>query len=109
MSPRQTNGSPRRRKIARQAVLDPTFQPERSAKGPSAGARQRRGFDPDTFLATIGEGRKILPFVKKQTIFTQGDNADAVFYLQEGKVRLTVVSKTGKVATIGILNEGSFF
>jgi CRP-like cAMP-binding protein len=60
-------------------------------------------------LATIGEGRKILPFEKKQTIFTQGDSADAVFYIQEGKVRLTVVSKIGKEATIGILNEGSFF
>ena len=46
---------------------------------------------------------------KKQTIFAQGDVADAVFYIQEGKVRLTVVSKTGKEATIGILSEGNFF
>ena len=46
---------------------------------------------------------------KKQTIFTQGDVADAVFYIHKGKVRLTVVSKTGREATIGILNEGSFF
>jgi CRP/FNR family transcriptional regulator, cyclic AMP receptor protein len=69
----------------------------------------KREFDPDTFLATIGEGRKILAVTKKQTIFTQGDVADAVFYIQTGKVRLTVVSKTGKEATIGILNEGDFF
>ena len=48
-------------------------------------------------------------FSKKQNIFTQGDPADAVFYLQTGKVRLTVVSKTGKEATIGILSDGSFF
>lgn len=48
-------------------------------------------------------------FPKKHTIFTQGDPADAVFYLQTGKVRLTVVSKTGKEATIGILSDGSFF
>jgi CRP-like cAMP-binding protein len=48
-------------------------------------------------------------FPKKHTIFTQGDRADAVFYLQTGKVRLTVVSKTGKEATIGILSDGSFF
>jgi len=46
---------------------------------------------------------------KKQTIFAQGDEADAVFYIQKGKVRLTVVSKTGKEATIGIVSEGNFF
>jgi CRP/FNR family cyclic AMP-dependent transcriptional regulator len=68
-----------------------------------------RGFNPDTFLATIGDGRKIVSVPKKQMIFTQGDRADAVFYIQKGKVRLTVVSKAGKEATIGILNEGSFF
>ena len=48
-------------------------------------------------------------FPKKHTIFTQGDPSDAVFYLQTGKIRLTVVSKTGKEATIGILSDGSFF
>ena len=48
-------------------------------------------------------------FPKKYTIFTHGDPADAVFYLQTGKVRLTVVSKTGKEATIGISSDGSFF
>jgi CRP/FNR family cyclic AMP-dependent transcriptional regulator len=69
----------------------------------------KRDFDPNTFLATIGEGRKLLAVGKKQTIFTQGDRADAVFYIQTGKVRLTVVSKTGKEATIGILTDGDFF
>ena len=48
-------------------------------------------------------------FPKKHTIFAQGDPADAIFYLQTGKVRLTVVSKTGREATIGILSDGSFF
>src|SRR5882672_6365581 len=76
---------------------------------PVAVTKKNRGFDPDTFLATIGDGRKIVAVPKKQMIFTQGDGADAVFYLQAGKVRLTVVSKAGKEATIGILNEGSFF
>jgi CRP/FNR family transcriptional regulator, cyclic AMP receptor protein len=66
-------------------------------------------FDPNTFLATIGVGRKFVLFPKKQRIFAQGDNADAVFYVQTGKVRLTVVSKTGKEATIGILGEKGFF
>jgi CRP-like cAMP-binding protein len=76
---------------------------------PIAPSKMKREFDPDTFLATIGAGRKILAASKKQMIFTQGDAADAVFYIQSGKVRLTVVSKTGKEATIGILKEGDFF
>ncbi len=61
------------------------------------------------FLATFGEGGKVVAFPQKQTIFTQGDTADAVFYIQEGKVRLTVLSKNGKKATLGILSEGEFF
>jgi CRP/FNR family transcriptional regulator, cyclic AMP receptor protein len=71
--------------------------------------KQSRGFNPTTFLATIGGGRKHLTFAKKQGIFAQGDPADAVFYIQKGKVRLTVVSKVGKEATIGILTDGNFF
>jgi CRP/FNR family cyclic AMP-dependent transcriptional regulator len=74
-----------------------------------AAAKKARDFDPHTFLATIGEGRKSLAVAKRQSIFTQGDTADAVFYIQRGRVRLTVVSKTGREATIGILSEGSFF
>ena len=71
--------------------------------------KKSREFNPNTFLATIGEDRKNLTFVKKQGIFAQGDPADAVFYIQKGKVKLTVVSKTGREATIGILTEGDFF
>ena len=77
--------------------------------GPLASAKKNREFRPDTFLATIGEGRRSLTVSKKQGIFAQGDSADAVFYLQKGKVRLTVVSKTGKEATIGMLSAGNFF
>jgi CRP/FNR family cyclic AMP-dependent transcriptional regulator len=71
--------------------------------------KKKRDFDPNAFLATIGEGRKIVPFEKKQTIFAQGDVADAVFYIQNGKVKLAVVSNNGKEATIGILGEKDFF
>ncbi len=71
-------------------------------------SKNARTFDPNTFLATIGAGRTILAVRKKQTIFTQGDPADAVFYVQKGKVRLTVVSKTGKEATIGIVGDRKF-
>src|ERR1700724_3863034 len=75
----------------------------------AAAPKKNGGFDPDTFLANIGDGRKILAVPKKQMIFAQGDGADAVFYVQKGKVRLTVVSKIGKEATIAIVNEGNFF
>jgi CRP/FNR family transcriptional regulator, cyclic AMP receptor protein len=70
---------------------------------------KKPSFDPKKFLATIGEGRKVLAFPTKKTIFAQGDAADAVYYIQEGKVRLSVVSKTGKEATLGILNPEQFF
>ena len=71
--------------------------------------KKKREFDPHTFLATIGEGRKLVEVKKKRNIFAQGDLADAVFYIQSGRVRLTVVSKAGKEATIGILSDGNFF
>jgi CRP/FNR family transcriptional regulator, cyclic AMP receptor protein len=71
--------------------------------------KNKKAFNPSTFLATIGAGGKFVLFPKKQRIFTQGDKADAVFYIQTGKVKLTVVSKIGKEATIGILGEGDFF
>jgi CRP-like cAMP-binding protein len=73
------------------------------------GAGKRRKFDPKTFLSTIDGGRKVEGFPRKQAIFVQGDSSDAVFYVQKGKVRLTVVAKSGKEATIGILSEGDFF
>ena len=76
---------------------------------PPALAKKRFDFDPRKFLATIGEGRKVVTFRKKETVFAQGDAADAVFYIQAGKIRLTVVSKIGKEATLGILGEGQFF
>jgi len=74
-----------------------------------AASRKLSKFDPKTFLSTINGGRKIEAVPKKQAIFAQGDSSDAVFYIKEGKVKLTVVSKIGKEATIGILSEGAFF
>jgi CRP/FNR family cyclic AMP-dependent transcriptional regulator len=72
-------------------------------------SKKLKQFDSETFLSTISGGRKIEAFAKRQTIFSQGDSSDAVFYIKEGKIKLTVVSKIGKEATIGILNEGAFF
>jgi len=77
--------------------------------GPREAAKKLRKFDTKTFLSTLNGGRQIVAFARKQTIFVQGDSSDAVFYIQTGKVKLTVVSKSGKEATIGILNEGAFF
>ena len=76
---------------------------------PVVAAKKLKQFDPKTFLSIINGGRKIEAFSRKQTIFAQGDSADDVFYIHEGKVKLTVVSSAGKEATIGILNEGAFF
>jgi CRP/FNR family transcriptional regulator, cyclic AMP receptor protein len=76
---------------------------------PALKTKESSEFDPKTFLSTIDSGRKVVAFAKKKTIFAQGDSSDAVFYIQEGKVKLTVVSKTGKEATIGILSERDFF
>ncbi len=110
MSPnRQTNGTPPRRKVARPTLIVPAFQPERNAISPGVVAKRRHAFDPHEFLATIGEDRKSVLFQRKHGIFAQGDTADAVFYIQTGNVKLTVVSKTGKEATIGILSDGDFF
>ena len=72
-------------------------------------AKKFRKFDLKLFLSTMDGGRKIATFLKKQVIFVQGAPSDAVFYIQKGKVKLTVVSNSGKEATIGILNEDDFF
>jgi CRP/FNR family cyclic AMP-dependent transcriptional regulator len=67
------------------------------------------GFDAKTFLAKAGVGKTVVNLKKKDAIFSQGDPADAIFYIKKGKVQLTVVSKIGKEATLGILSEGEFF
>ena len=66
-------------------------------------------FNPHTFLSTIGSGREMVSLDKKSRIFAQGDSADGLFFIQSGKVQLTVVSESGKEATLGILGEGDFF
>jgi CRP/FNR family transcriptional regulator, cyclic AMP receptor protein len=66
-------------------------------------------FDPKRFLAKVGKGKTISKYRKDQIVFSQGQIADAVFYIQQGKVRLTVVSEQGKEAVIAILEPGHFF
>jgi CRP/FNR family cyclic AMP-dependent transcriptional regulator len=66
-------------------------------------------FDPKTFLTRIETGKTTRAYRSKQLVFSQGDAADAVFFIQSGKVKLTVVSTRGKEAVIGVLEQGSFF
>jgi len=66
-------------------------------------------FDAKVFLGKVGTGKTILEFQKNQNVFEQGDIADTVFYLQKGKVKLTVLSEQGKEAVVAILEPGQFF
>jgi CRP-like cAMP-binding protein len=66
-------------------------------------------FDPREFLAIVGEGKTILEFRKDHVVFAQGDVADAVFYIQKGRVKVVVISEQGKEAVVGIFGPGQFF
>jgi len=71
--------------------------------------KNRQPFDPKIFLAKVGEGRTIAAYDKSDVIYSQGDPADAIFFIRAGKVKLTVVSKRGREAVIAILGAGDFF
>ena len=73
------------------------------------GRKRAAPFDPETFLSVVDGGKKILKRRKKQALFSQGEPADAVFYLLAGKIKLTVLSAKGKEAVIAILGQGEFF
>lgn len=71
--------------------------------------KRKSAFDPKAFLAKVGKGRNLANYQKAQRIFSQGDPADAIFYIQTGKVKLTVVSTQGKEAVVAILGTNDFF
>jgi CRP-like cAMP-binding protein len=71
--------------------------------------RGKATFDPRIFLAKVGKGKTISKYRKDQVVFSQGEVADAVFYIQQGEVKLTVVSEQGKEAVVAILGPGHFF
>jgi CRP/FNR family transcriptional regulator, cyclic AMP receptor protein len=82
-------------------LVEPTEAPvEKPAKD---------AFDPKSFFAKVGAGKTVLEFHKNQHVFKQGDVADTVFYIQKGKVKLTVLSDQGKEAVVAILESGQFF
>ncbi|MGA8810757.1 MAG: Crp/Fnr family transcriptional regulator [Thermoanaerobaculia bacterium] len=70
--------------------------------------RKAASFDPEAFLENAGVGRTLVELRKNQVLFSQGDKADAVFYLQKGTIKLTVVSQRGKEATVALLQPGNF-
>ena len=69
---------------------------------------EKPGFDATSFLASAGLGRRIIHLGPKDAFFSQGDPADSVFYLQQGRAKITIVSQTGKEATITLLSAGDF-
>ncbi len=78
------------------------------AKGSFMAVKRRSSFDPKSFLAKVGEGRSIRKYRKNHVVFSQGEPADAVFYIQKGKVKVTVVSEQGKEAVVAILGTNEF-
>src|SRR5271167_2244779 len=66
-------------------------------------------FDPNVFLSKVNGGRAVSDYRKDQTVYTQGEPADSVFYIQSGKVKKTVVSEQGKEAVVALLGTGDFF
>jgi len=69
----------------------------------------KRQFDPQVFLAKVGVGKTITKYRKGRIIYAQGEEADKIFYIQSGAVKVTVVSEQGKEAVVGILNPSQFF
>jgi CRP/FNR family cyclic AMP-dependent transcriptional regulator len=72
------------------------------------GKPTKSAFDAQVFLAKLGDGKSILEFPKGHKIFAQGDPAATVFYIQKGRVKVTVLSDHGKEAVVGILGPGQF-
>jgi CRP/FNR family transcriptional regulator, cyclic AMP receptor protein len=73
------------------------------------GRKPTAAFDAKTFLTKASTGRSVSSYRKKQVVFAQGDPADAVFYLERGQIKLTVVSEQGKSAIVAMLGRGDFF
>ncbi|THD57669.1 MAG: Crp/Fnr family transcriptional regulator [Bradyrhizobium sp.] len=69
----------------------------------------RNEFDPQAFLAKVGDGKTVLTFRKNETVFSQGEVADKVFYVLKGRVKVVVLSEQGKEAVVGIFEPGQFF
>lgn len=76
---------------------------------PASMVQKRHRVDPDKLLTAVSQGKVTLQIRARQTVFAQGDASDGVFYIRKGNVKLTVLSSSGKEATVGLLGEGDFF
>src|SRR6202051_2428752 len=85
-----------------------TLKTNRRANGKNGGKKKPSTFDPEAFLNSTGVARTIVEFEKKQSLFSQGDLCKSIMYIQKGDVKISVVSKSGKEAVLGILGEGDF-
>jgi CRP/FNR family transcriptional regulator, cyclic AMP receptor protein len=74
-----------------------------------AKAKKNRTFNVKTFLNTVADGRTVSTYAQNQKVFSQGDRADSVFYIQEGKVKVCVTSEQGKEAVVALHGNGDFF
>jgi CRP/FNR family cyclic AMP-dependent transcriptional regulator len=93
----------------RHAIVVPSPLQEAGEEDITVESSAKEPFDALEFLAKVGAGKTILEFHRNQTVFAQGDVADTVFYIQKGKVKLTVLSEQGKEAVVAILEPGQFF
>src|SRR2546430_15360352 len=89
--------------------LIPDFSIRRSNDEVRMGNRAKDTFDAKAFLARLGERNTVLSLSKGENVFLQGDTADAVFYLQKGRLKLSVQSEQGKEAGVGTIEPGQFF
>jgi CRP/FNR family cyclic AMP-dependent transcriptional regulator len=80
----------------------------RRARNINIQLKKKRNFDPAAFLATSGLGRTIVHLGNKDKAFSQGDPAENVFYIQSGRIRISVIARTGKEATVALLGPGEF-
>jgi CRP-like cAMP-binding protein len=92
----------------RPAFVGGQGSPCEKKKGSFVRKRVKASFDPKEFLAKVGEGKTISKYRSDQIVFSQGEVADAVFYIQQGKIKLTVVSEQGKEAVVAILGQVTF-
>ena len=99
-------GSPK--SIAKPSTSSTRIQ-ELSNRNNGRASRERLAFDPNLLLSKLGTAKTVHQYRDKQSVFSQGDPADAVFYIQKGRVKLTVVSEGGKEAVIAVLQQGDFF
>jgi len=108
--PRKTTGEARAtRKAGRVVAASAARRANGGTSTVGANVAQANGFDAQLFLTSVGSGRSSVNHKAKAVVFQQGDPADAVFYIQKGRIQLTVVSEHGKEGVVAILGAGDFF